>query len=178
MADINLLSGEEKKDEGFENLRKKLSVGAVLLLVFTAVSTLATLAYFTTLVSARSELISRVEETSAKVNNFKSTEELVVVTKEKATVASEILAQRSDKVETFNTLAQIVPQNVTFSDVKIAQGKFVVNGQAKTSADIAGFVSSLVSSKGAQILSDVSIDSLVSDERGVYSFGISANLIK
>lgn len=178
MADINLLSQEEKKDESFENLRKKLSVGSVLLLVFTAAATLATLAYFTKLVSVRSGLISRVEEASFKVNSYKSVEELVVVTKEKAAISNEMIAKRSDKVEVFNTLAEIVPQNVTFSDVKISQGKFVVNGQAKTSADVAGFVSSLLSAKGAEVLADISIDSLVSDEKGVYSFGISSNLVK
>ena len=32
MADINLLSVEDKKYEGFENLRKKLSIFSVLLL--------------------------------------------------------------------------------------------------------------------------------------------------
>ena len=178
MADINLLSVEDKKYEGFENLRKKLSIFSVLLLVFTAISTLATLAYFTTLASARSKLIIQVEDASSKVNSYKGVEELAVVTKEKAMIVEQITLQRLDSVKFFNQLSQIIPQDVSFSDVKISQGKGVGNGRARTSADVAGFISALVSARGGEIVSDVSIDSLVSEESGVYAFGVSANIVK
>lgn len=176
MADINLLSEETRQLESFENLRKKLSVVSVLMLVITAIGTLATLAFFTTLVSERGKLIERVEESSAKVNSYKAVEELAVVTKEKVSLSEQIISKRSDKVVLFNNLASLVPQNVSFSDVKISQGKIVLTGRAKTSADVAAFISALVSAKGTQVVSNTSVDSLVSDEAGVYSFGVSANL--
>ncbi len=177
MADINLLADEEKQFESFDNLRKKLSVASVLLLVFTAIATLGTLAYFTTLASARGSIVDRVEAASAKVNSYKNVEELAVVTKDKVMIAGQILAARSDKVKLFNAISQLIPKTVSFSDVKVSQGKIVFSGQAKTSADIAALVSGFSSAKGAEIMSGVSVDSLVSDEKGQYSFGISAALV-
>ena len=178
MADINLLSQEDKGYESFDALRKKLSVFSVILLVVSAVATLGTLAFYTSLVSGRDKIIIRVEDASAKVNSYKNVEELAVVTKEKAQVASGVIASRSDHVKLFNALSQFVPQNVSFTNIKVAQGKIVLSGSAKTSADIAGFISALTSTQGAEMFSGVSVDSLGSDEQGVYTFGISATLIK
>lgn len=178
MADINLLSQEDKQYESFDNLRKKLSLLAVMLLVVAAIATLATLAFYTSLVSARDKIITRVEDASAKVNSYKNVEELAVVTKEKVQVASLVLSTRSDKVKLFNALSQLVPQNVSFSDIKVSQGKMVLSGRAKTSADVAGFIAALTSTQGTQILKGISVDSLVSDEGGIYAFGISATLVK
>ena len=178
MADINLLAQESKQYESFENLRKKISVAAVILLVVVSIATLATLAFFTNLVMARGKLIARVDEAAVRVNDFKAVEELAVVTKEKASLAQEIINRRSDKVGFFNNLAQLVPQNVSFSDIKISQQRVTISGQAKTSADIAALVSGLLSSQGATIVSGVSVDSLVSGEGGRYSFGLSANVVK
>lgn len=177
MADINLISEEEKQLEGFEGLRKKLSVVSIILLVFCAIATLGTLGYFTTLVSARAKLIDRVDEAAAKVDSFKEAEELVVVTKEKVSVADQIISKRPDRVKIFNGLAELVPKQVSLADLKLSQGKIVFSGQAATSSDISAFVSALVSAKGSQIVTGVSIDSLVSDDKGAYAFGISANLV-
>ena len=178
MADINLITEEQKEFESFDNIRKKLSVVSVVLLVITALGTIGTLGYFTTLISARGALVERVEAASQKVNGLQGVEELIVVTKEKASVADQIISKRSDKVKIFNALATLVPQSVSFSDIKVTQGKIVISGRAKTSVDIAAFISALASTKGAEILTGVSVDSLSSDENGVYSFGVSANLVR
>lgn len=178
MADINLITQEQREFESFDNVRKKLSVVSVVMLVITAIGTIGTLGYFTKLIAQRGALIGRVEEASQKVNSLQGVEELIVVTKEKASIADQIISKRSDKVKVFNALAALVPQNVSFSDVKVTQGKIVISGRAKTSADVAAFISALTSTKGAEILSGVSVDSLASDESGVYSFGVSASTIK
>ena len=178
MADINLLSQEDTQYESFDALRKKLSVLSVILLVVSAVATLGTLAFYTSLVSTRDKIILRVEDASAKVNSFKNVEELAVVTKEKVQVASGVIASRSDQVKLFNALSQFVPQNVSFSNIRVAQGKIVLSGSAKTSADVASFISALTSAQGAKMFSGVSVDSLTSDEQGIYTFGISATIIK
>lgn len=176
MADINLVTEEQKQYEGLESLRKKLSVAAVIMLVFTAVATLGTLTYFTSLVSARRDLIARIDESSAKVDSFRTVEELAVVVKEKISVAEQIIDGRSDKVKFFNSLAQLVPQNVAFGDLKLSQGRVTISGSAKTSNDIAAFVSALVSSRGAEVISQVSVDALSSGDNGTYTFGISGSV--
>src|SRR3989338_4640348 len=116
MADINLLSQEDTQYESFDALRKKLSV-------VSAVATLGTLAFYTSLVSTRDKIILRVEDASAKVNSYKNVEELAVVTKEKVQVASGVIASRSDQVKLFNALSQFVPQNVSFSNIRVAQDR-------------------------------------------------------
>ncbi len=178
MADINLLPVEEKSAEQFENLYKKLIIAATILLVFTAVSTLAILGFFSVLSSQRSELVRRVETNSATIGDLKSIEELQVVVKQKSAVADKILTARSSLGGVFQTLVQLVPQGVFFTDMRFSGLKVVISGRAKTSADVAGLVSQLVSSRGSQIFSAVSVDSLSSDEAGIYSFVLSAQLIK
>lgn len=178
MADINLLSQEDKQFESFDALRKKLSVLSVILLAVSAIAALGTLAFYTSLISSRNKIITRVEDASAKVNSYKNVEELAVVTKEKVQVASGVIAARSDQVKLFNALSQLVPVNVSFTSIKVAQGKIVLSGIAKTSADVAGFIAALTSAQGAQIFSGVSVDALVSDDQSVYTFGISAALVK
>jgi len=178
MADINLLSEEDKTSESFDNLRKKLSALSILLLVFAALGTVATLVFYTSLVSARDKIVTRVDEAAAQVDSLKNVEELAVVTVQKAQSANQVLSARSDKVKIFNELSTLVPQSVSFSDIKITQGKMVFSGKAKTSADVAAFIAALTSATGAQILTGVSVDSLSSDSSGVYNFGISATLAK
>ncbi len=178
MADINLLPVEEKSAERFENLYKKLVIAAILLLAFTAASTLAILGFFSVLSSQRSSLVSRVEASSATIGDLKSIEELQVVVKQKASVANKIITARSSLGDVFQTLVQLVPQGVFFTDMRFSGLKVVISGRAKTSGDVAGLVSQLVSTSGNKIFSAVSIDSLSSDEAGIYTFVLSAQLIK
>lgn len=176
--DINLIPVEQRASERFELLTKKLSLLSVILLVATAIFTLATLFFFTALVSKRSALISEIEQSSSTINSYKASEELATVIKNKASAADKILLSRADYTELFEQFAQLVPQGVYFSDIKISSGKMIVSGKAKTSADIAGFTSALVSAEGSKIISSVSVESLSSDEGGVYSFVVSGKLIK
>ncbi len=176
MTDINLLPIEEKTAERFALLRKRLMVVSVGLLAITAVFTLGTLGMFTSMVSKRSEFVDRVQKSSATISSLKPVEELIVVVKGKIAVAEKILGSRTSLADFFNQLSQLLPQGVYFTDLRMSSGKVVISGKARSSAEMASFVSSLSSEKGAQIISGVTIDSLSSDESGAYSFVISASL--
>ena len=174
MSDINLVPQEEKATEHFESLKKRLSAASVVLLVLTAVLTLGVLVFFTTQVSKRTQLLSQVEESAQAINNYKSQEELLVVVKDKVGPAEQILGQRVEYHQTFADLAKLVPVGVYFTDIKFVQGKISMNGKAKTSADVAGLVSSLLSAEGSKIISNVTIDTLAADETGSYTFSMQA----
>lgn len=174
--DINLLPFEEREQERFALIVKRLSLAAVISLVLTALFTLITLIFFTRLASRRSELISDVERSSSTINTYKATEELVVVVKNKVASADKILSLRANYPGLFDALAQLVPQGVYFTDFKVSSGKIIITGKAKTSADVAGFVSSLLSPAGNQLVSRVSVDTLNSDDQGIYSFSLSGQL--
>ena len=174
MPDINLVPQTEKATEYFESLKKRLSVASVVLLVLTAVLTLGVLVFFTTQVSKRTQLLSQVEESAQAINNYKSQEELLVVVKDKVGPAEQILGQRVEYHQTFADLAKLVPVGVYFTDIKFVQGKISMNGKAKTSADVAGLVSSLLSAEGSKIISNVTIDTLAADETGSYTFSMQA----
>src|SRR3990167_1555397 len=94
MPDINLVPQEERDTERFESLKKRLSVASVVLLVLTAVFTLSVLVFFTTQVSKRTQLLAQVEESAQAINSYKSQEELLVVIKDKAGLAEQILKDR------------------------------------------------------------------------------------
>ena len=174
MPDINLVPQEEKVTERFESLKKRLSIGSAVLLILTAVFTLGVLAFFTTQVSRRTQLFAQVEDNAQVINSYKSTEELLVVAKDKSAVAQKVLEQRTDYYQTFNGFAKLVPQGIYFTDIKFAAGKIVMNGKAKTSAEVAGLVSSLLTPEGSKIVSNVTIDTLTADETGTYTFSIAA----
>src|SRR3990167_3992439 len=174
MSDINLVPQEEKATEHFESLKKRLSAASVVLLVLTAVLTLGVLVFFTTQVSKRTQLLSQVEENAQAINNYESQEELLVVVKDKVGPAEQILGQRVEYHQTFEDLAKLVPVGVYFTDIKFVQGKISMNGKAKTSADVAGLVSSLLSTEGSKIISNVTIDTLAADETGSYTFSMQA----
>lgn len=178
MTEINLLPVEEKSAEKFENIYKKLVVAAIALLVFTGVTTLLILGFFSVLSANRSDLVTRVEASSATIVALKSQEELEVVVKQKTMQADKILTARSSLGDVFQTLVQLVPQGVFFTDMRFSGVKVIISGKARTSGDVAGFVAQLVSPKGAEIVSGVSIDSLASDDSGIYSFVLSAQLVK
>jgi|SRR3972149_1262491 len=177
MADINLLPSEEKTAERIDLARKKLLFVSIAVLVFTAILTLATLVFFTRLVSARKDMFAKVEGSTAQISNLKTTEELITVVKHKASTANQIISTRSNVSYVFEQLKQIIPQEVYFSDLRISSGKIVISGKAKSSKDMNGLIANLTSEEGAIIVSDVTIDSLSSDETGAYTFAVSAQLV-
>lgn len=178
MPDINLVPTQERSTERFESFKKRLSVVSVILLVLTASITLGVLVFFTSQVSKRTQLFATVEDSAQTINNHKSTEELLVVAKDKVGIAEQIFAQRTDYYQTFNGFAKLVPQGVYFTDIKFPQDKIIMNGKAKSSAEVAGLVSSLLSADGSKIISNVTIDSLTADETGTYTFSIAARSAK
>ena len=178
MPDINLVPVQERATERFESLKKRLSMGSAILLVLTAVFTLGVLGFFTTQVSKRTQLFTQVEESAQTINNYRSQEEFLVVVKDKAGLAEQVLAERTDYYQTFNGFAKLVPQGVYFTDIKFSAGKIIMNGKAKSSAEVAGLVSSLLTADGAKIVSNITIDSLTADETGTYTFSIAAQSAK
>jgi Tfp pilus assembly protein PilN len=176
MADINLLPEEERSAESFENLRRKLLMGSVGALVVTGVLTLLLLIYYTVVSSKKAGLISKVEASTQTIQSFQANEELIVVTKGKVTDAAKILKARPDLYNFFNEFSQLVPQNMYFSDFKIGDGKLTASGKAGNSSAMASFVSALVSSTGQQLVSNVNVESLSSDEAGAYDFVINMKL--
>lgn len=176
MADINLIPSEEKAHEGAERTDKKLQFVSIGVLVISAVVTLFTLIMYTKSVSEKNALILQVEENSAKINQYKPQEELLVVSKDKAGAADKVLSGRTDYAMFFTKLASIIPQGVYFTDIRISDSKITAPGRAKSSADVAGLVSALTTGSGPDIINSVSIDSLSSDEFGVYGFVISGKL--
>lgn len=177
MSDINLIPQEEKESARAQLLQKRLQVASIGFLVLTAVLTILTLSFFAMFASRREKLIAEAEDNSAAINKFKAQEELVVVVKDKVSVANQILASRVEFSKVFEKFSQLVPQGVYFTDIRVAAGKMVISGRAKTSADVASLASSLVSASGSEVVADVSVDSLSSDERGIYMFVISAKLV-
>lgn len=178
MSEINLLPQEQRTAQNFGSLYKKLLFAAISLLLLTAVATIGILAIFSVLSARRSLLVTQVEQGTAAIDNFKPVEELQVVIKQKVTVVDKILTARTKLGETFQTLVQLVPQGVFFTDMRFSGTKVSISGRAKTSGNVAGFVSQLVSAKGAGILTNVSVDSLSSDDTGVYAFVLTAQLVK
>ncbi|MBI3282980.1 PilN domain-containing protein [Candidatus Curtissbacteria bacterium] len=176
MSDINLIPSEERASARVELLQKRLQIFSIGFLVTTAVLTILTLSLFAMFASRREKLIGEVEDNSQEINRLKAQEELVVVVKEKASVASQIVSSRVEFSRAFEKLSQLVPQGVYFTDIRVSAGKIVISGKARTSADVAGLASSLVSATGSEVVSDVSIDSLSSDDEGVYVFVVSAKL--
>lgn len=176
MAEINLIPQEEKESARIELLQKRLQIFSIAFLVITAVLTILTLSFFAMSASRRTKLIVEVEDTSSQINKLKANEELVVVVKDKVSVASQIVNSRVELTRVFEKLSQLVPASVYFTDIRVAVGKMVISGRAKTSADVAGLATSLVSAGGSEIVSDVSVDSLSSGEDGTYMFVISAKL--
>lgn len=177
MADINLIPQEERTNARVEGLQKKLQIYSVGFLILTAIVTIVTLVVFTMFSSKRAQLVSEVEELSASINKFKDREELIVVVKDKASAADKIISTRVEFTEVFDKFASLIPQGVYFTDIRVASGKIVLSGKAKTSADVAGLANSLSSASAAEVVSDVSIDSMSSDVNGTYSFVASAKLI-
>lgn len=177
MADINLLPQEEKANERYYALVHRLQIASVAVLAIVAVLTVATLILFTTFSRARSNLVAQLEDLSATVNSFKSQEELIVVVKDKVGSAEKLAILRLEYHNFFNKLAQLVPQEIFFTDLRISSGKVVISGRARTSGDMGGFVAILTSAKGTELVSDVSVDTLSSDETGVFSFVMSMKVV-
>lgn len=177
MADINLIPQDERDSVRAESVQKRLQLSSIGFLIFTAVLTVITLSLFAMFASKKSALIADVEEHSARINTLKAQEELVVVAKDKATAADKLVTGRVEFSDVFEKFATLIPQGIYFTDVRVTLGKIVISGRARTSSDVASLASSLVSARGAEIVSDVSIDSLSSDENGVYAFVLSAKLV-
>ena len=176
MADINLIPQEEKENARVELLQKRLQFSAIGFLVLTTVLTILTLSLFTMFSSRRASLVVQVEDSSAEINRLKAQEELIVVIKDKTSVANQLISSRVEFSKVFEKFSQLVPQGIYFTDIRVAASKIVISGRAKTSSDVAGLASSLVSASGSEVVSDVAIDSLSSGEEGIYMFVVSAKL--
>lgn len=176
MADINLLPVEDKSVENLTDLQKKATIVSFGLLIVTAVATVATLIMFTIYAGERNTINEKIGVSSGNIEKLKPVEELLVVASKKAGSAQKGLSTRFDYVDFFNGFSALVPQGVYFSDVKISGTKLSLSGKAKTSADIAGLVSSLVSDSGQEVISGANIESLSSDSKGVYVFTMTADI--
>lgn len=177
MADINLLPQEEKARESEELWRRRLKIGSIGFLVVSAVLTTVTLGLFTVSASKRANLVAQVEETSSQIESLRAQEELLVVVKDKAATAGVVLGSRTEYASFFEKLASLVPEGVYFTELRVDEGRVVLTGKAKTSAEVAGLVSSLVSVGGAEVVSDLTIDSLSSNDSGEYGFVMSAQIV-
>lgn len=177
MPDINLLPEQERSAESFENLRRKLLFFSVAVLLVTGVLTLSLLVYFSVLSSTKSKLIAGIEISTQEIETLKPVEELIVVAKGKASSSSEILSARRDMSDYLKEFGALVPQGLYFSDLKVAGGKLSASGRARSSNDVAGLISGLVSARGSKIVSNVNVDSLSSDEGGIYSFSLNMQVV-
>ena len=99
MPEINLVPEESKKSENLDKLKAKITIASVAILALTAIGAIVTLAFFGYFVSQRDALISRVEEASKTVDEYKSTEELLVVAKDKAMTAENLVISRVDYIK-------------------------------------------------------------------------------
>lgn len=176
MADINLIPQEERINARTEAVQKRLQLFSIGALVLTAILTVVTLSLFAMFSSKRAELIAMVEDSSASINKLKAQEELIVVVKDKASVADEIIVSRTDYPQLFGKFSALIPQGIYFTDLRISGGKIIISGKAQTSSDVDSLSTSLLSAKGTEVFSDVSIDSLSSDDTGRYVFVLSAKL--
>jgi len=176
MAEINLIPEEERKSESIENIKGKITLVSIALLVLTAISAFVTLAFFTFLINEREKHINRVEEAVIEVDSYKDVEELLVVAKDKASSALLIQKSSKDKVMLLTEFAQLIPQDVYFTDVSVNSKSISLNGLARTSADVAGLVSSMKSSNGSNIVSNVQLGNLSTDNTGIYQFNMTADL--
>lgn len=177
MADINLLPQEERENERFYLLVKRLQFVSVGALAITALLVIVTLVLFTTSSSRKANLASQIADLSSTINSLKAQEEFLVVVKDKVSTASKLSLSRVKYHNLFNKLATIIPQGVYFTDLRVASGKVVVTGRARSSSDVAGLVSAMTSAKGSELIVDLSVDTVSSDEAGVYSFAISGKLV-
>ena len=176
MADINLLPQEERVHEQFQLLQKRLSIASISLLAITAILTLLTLVIYTSSVSNRDKLVSQIEASSKRIEALKVSEELIVIVKEKAQAGDKILSNRTNHSAIFEKLAVLIPTGVYFTDIKFTSEKAAISGKASSSANVAGLIASLLSTDGAKIFSSVTMDSLSSDESGVFTFSMTAQL--
>lgn len=183
MAEINLMPSEDKASEGLTKLQKKLSIFSVFVLFVIAVFTVVTLIMYTSAKAQESKLKVRIEKAAAEINSQQTAEELLTVIGKKAEIAQKAISARLIYTDILNRMAALMPQNVYFGDLKIDGNKISTSAKAKTSADVAGLVSSFVSSdEGKKLFSSVTIDSLasVSDpdtKQLIYSFSLTLQVI-
>lgn len=174
---------EDKASEALGKIQKKVTIASVAVLGVVAIFTLVTLIFFTAAKSEEAKQKSRISEASAQINSQQSTEELLTVVGKKAEVADKAITTRLVYTDILNKIATLMPQNVYFGDFKLEGPKISTTAKAKTSADVAGLVSSFVSSEeGKKLFSSVTIDSLASvsdQETGqlVYSFTLTLEVV-
>lgn len=176
MTDINLLPEEERKSESLEKIKGKITLVSIAILVLTAISAFVTLAFFTFLSQERAKHLENVQQAVVEVESYKNVEELLAVVKDKSSSALLVTNANKDKVKLLTEFAQLIPQDVYFTDVNVSANDMTLNGLARTSADVAGLVSSLKSSKGAGIVTEVSLNGLSTDSSGVYKFSLQTTL--
>ncbi len=174
MADINLLPSEEKSSDTLNSLQKKLTIFSVAVLAVVAVFTVVTLISFTTAKSAESQLKVDIEKATGDVAANKTTEGLLTIISKKVTSANKVISGRLIYTDVLTKMAELMPTDVYFSDLKITGAKISTSAKAKTSADVANLVSSFVTSdEGKKLFSSISIDSLATDSENNYALCVS-----
>lgn len=177
MADINLIPTEEKTSSSLASLQQKLTIFSVLVLAVVAVFTVVTLIMFTQLKGQEADLNARISKAATAVSANQLSEWLLAAVSKKADSANKVLGSRLIYTNVLTKTAELMPQGVSFTDLKLSGAKVTSSAKAKTSADVANLVSSFVTTdEGKKLFSSLSIDSLASDDKGNYTFSVSMDL--
>lgn len=178
MAEINLLPEQERKAVAVKRLKNRVTIFSVVSLILAALLSIAVFGYWGVLIAQEKQLGDKLSKLEQQIEGLKTVEGLARVLKNKLAALTVISGKLTNFDKVLTDITQVVPAGVTFSDLTVSdKGILTLTGNAATATEFSNLVTALLhQDAGGANFSDVAVESLSRDEKGIYKFSISAKL--
>ena len=178
MTEINLLPEEERKEVAAKRLKSRVIVFSIGAVILAALISIAVFGYWGVLIAQEKQLGDKISKLEQQIEGLKTIEGLARVLKNKlaAIVVISGKTQNFDKI--LGDITQVIPQGVTLSDLTVSDKSVVtLTGNAVSATEFSNLVTALLrQDAGGANFSDVAVESVSRDDKGIYKFSVSAKL--
>jgi len=169
--EIELMPAEVRAEKRKRETKRLAILVSIAFLIISASLTATVLAFYTVLLTEVNLTKRAVDAEEKKITSFEETENLAERVYRKAMAIEGVFKSRDNYSILFEVLAEILPQDVTISNLSVTKNTISVSGTAKSYVAVAKFLLIVVEpEKGGKLfekadLTSVSLDSKSGEAR-------------
>lgn len=176
-VDINLLPKEEREKTSKTQLRKKVNVFSIAILVLILIVLAGVFSYWAFLKTKENSISKKIRESENQIQSLSQTESLFRILRTKGQSIAQIFSKQKNYGETLGNFSTFVPTGVYLTDFSVTEdGKLKTSGVAANSQEFSNLILTLIDKEsGGKFYDQVAVDSLSGTREGGFKFTLSVH---